>query len=272
MLNEKVQNVVDNLEIIKQLYDKSLYLTVMDNIGTVVGFSTPDGEVPLRKIGDVFHDPSGAFDRVIKEGVTVHNVLPKEVMGVTFEGNLVPIKDGNAVVGCIICTYSAEEKEKVRDIAEQFKDSVNNIDNSVQEVISGTENLVQMLEDMNAMTSSVEEDVNGAADIVNKIGQNASHSNILALNASIEAARSGEAGRGFAVVADEMGKLAKDSGSSAAEIKGTLAGIVKHLGDMVGSIKDANDLAKNYMESIGAIKAILDQTISLAEQLESDIK
>ena len=38
MLNEKVQNVVDNLEIIKQLYDKSLYLTVMDNIGTVVGF------------------------------------------------------------------------------------------------------------------------------------------------------------------------------------------------------------------------------------------
>ena len=211
------------------------------------------------------------FDRVMKEGVTVHNVLPKEVMGVTFEGNLVPIKDGNAVVGCIICTYSVEEKEKVRDIAEQFKESVNNIDNSVKEVISGTENLVQMLEDMNAMTSSVEEDVNGAADIVNKIGQNASHSNILALNASIEAARSGEAGRGFAVVADEMGKLAKDSGSSAAEIKGTLAGIVKHLGDMVGSIKDANDLAKNYMESIGAIKAILDQTISLAEQLESDI-
>ena len=46
MLNEKVQNVVDNLEIIKQLYDKSLYLTVMDNIGTVVGFSIPDGEVP----------------------------------------------------------------------------------------------------------------------------------------------------------------------------------------------------------------------------------
>lgn len=272
MLNEKVQNVVDNLDIIRQLFDKSLFLTVMDHIGTVVGYSVPDSEKPRTQMGEIFHDPSGALDRVLKEGVTVHNVLPKEVLGETIEGNLVPIKDGNTVVGCIICTYSVEEKEKVKDIAEQFKESVHNIGNSVQEVISGTENLVQMLEDMNAMTSSVEEDVNGAADIVNKIGQNASHSNILALNASIEAARSGEAGRGFAVVADEMGKLAKDSGSSAAEIKGTLAGIVKHLGDMVGSIKDANDLAKNYMESIEAIKAILDQTISLAEQLESDIK
>lgn len=227
VVNEKVQNVVDNLEIIKQLYDKSLYLTVMDNVGTVVGFSIPDGEIPKKQIGEVFYDPSGAFDRVIKEGITVHNYLPKEVMGEAFEGNLVPIKDGTKVVGCIICTYSVDEKEKVKDIAEQFKTSVHHIGASVQEIISGTENLVQMLEDMNAMTSGVEADVNGAADIVNQIGQNASHSNILALNASIEAARSGDAGRGFAVVADEMGKLAKDSGSSAAEIKKTLAGIVK---------------------------------------------
>ena len=140
------------------------------------------------------------------------------------------------------------------DIANQFKLSVNQVDTSVQEVISGTENLVQMLEKMNDMTTSVESDVNGASDIVNKIRQNASHSNILALNASIEAARSGEAGRGFAVVATEMGKLAKDSGSSAAEIKDTLDGIVDHLGDMISSIKDANHVAKNYMESIKYIK------------------
>lgn len=272
MTNERVQNVVDNLEIIRQLYDKALYLTVMDDAGTIVGFSIPDGEVPKKQIGEVFQDPSGALDRVLKEGVTVHNYLPKEVMGEAFEGNLVPIKEGNKVVGCIICTYSVDEKERVKDIAEQFKTSVNHIGDSVQDVISGTQNLVNMLEEMNHTTSSVEADVNGAADIVNQIGQNASHSNILALNASIEAARSGEAGRGFAVVADEMGKLAKDSGSSASEIKGTLAGIVKHLGEMVTSIKDANDVAKNYMESISDIKTVLDETISLAEQLESDKK
>lgn len=271
-MNEKVKSVVDNLEIIHQLYDTQAYLTVMDRDGIVEGFAIPAGEIPKKQIGEVFHDPSGAFDRVIKEGVKVHNYLPKEVMGVAFEGNLIPIKDGRQVVGCLICTYAADDKEKVVEIAEQFKKSVNQIDTSIQEVISGTENLVKMLEDMNSMTAGVESDVTGAADIVNQIGQNASHSNILALNASIEAARSGDAGRGFAVVATEMGKLAKDSGSSAAEIKKTLAGIVAHLGEMIGSIKEANDVAKNYMESIELVKSILAESISLAEQLEEDMK
>lgn len=212
-MNDKVKSVVENLGVIKQLYDTSAYITVLDRDGVVAGYAIPDGEKPMLHIGDTFQDPSGAFDKVIKGGNKVHNYLPKEVMGVAFEGDLVPIKDGNRVEGCLICTYEAGDKEKVMDIAERFKSSVKQIDVSVQEVISGTENLVKMLEEMNNMTSSVEADVNGAADIVNQIGQNASHSNILALNASIEAARSGDAGRGFAVVATEMGKLAKDSGS-----------------------------------------------------------
>lgn len=271
-MNQKVQSVVDNLGIIKQLYDESAFISVYDKDSILVGYVVPDGESPRIQMGEKFEDPTGALDQVIREGIKVHNYLPKEVMGMAIEGDLVPIKDGNRVEGCLICTYAAQNKEKVMDIADQFKLSVKQVDTSVQEVISGTENLVQMLEKMNDMTTSVESDVNGASDIVNKIRQNASHSNILALNASIEAARSGEAGRGFAVVATEMGKLAKDSGSSAAEIKNTLDGIVGHLGDMISSIKDANHVAKNYMESINSIKSVLAETISLADRLEKDIK
>lgn len=271
-MNEKLQFFVDHLDVINKLYDKDVILSVLDRDKVVQGLLLPPGMPPQAEVGSVFPDPTGTFDAVISKGVAKHNYLPKEVMGFPVEGNLIPIKDGGEVVGCIICSYSVEGKEKVREIASEFQTSIKQIDSSIQDVVSGVESLFSMLTDMNQMTTDVEQDVNSAADVVNKISSNASHSNILALNASIEAARSGEAGRGFAVVATEMGKLAKDSSNSATEIKTTLSAIVSHLEAITNSIKEANGVAKSYMESIGSIQTVLEQTISIANELENDVK
>lgn len=271
-MNEKLQFFVDNLEVINKLYDKDVILSVLDRDKVVQGVLLPPGMPPQSEVGSVFPDPTGTFDTVISKGIAKHNYLPKEVMGFPVEGNLIPIKDGGEVVGCIICSYSVEGKEKVREIASDFQSSIQQIDSSLQDVVSGVESLFSMLTDMNQMTTDVEQDVNSAADVVSKISSNASHSNILALNASIEAARSGEAGKGFAVVATEMGKLAKDSSNSATEIKTTLSAIVSHLEAITNSIKEANSVAKSYMESIGSIQSILEQTISVANELEHDVK
>lgn len=271
-MNERLKNIIDNLDVIRQLYDKELIISVMDTDGVVQGLSLPKGMPPGAEIGSVFEDPTGTFDEVISKGITKHNYLPREVMGFPVEGNLVPIKDGGQVVGCLICSYSVEGRENINKIATKFQESINEIDNSIQGVIHKIENLFNMLAEMNQITSDVEEDVNGAANVVNKISSNASRSNMLALNASIEAARSGEAGRGFAVVATEMGKLAKDSETSTAEIKTTLDVIAKHLNAITNSIKEANDVAKSHIDSINSIRDVLRQTISLAEELKQDVK
>ena len=271
-MNETLQKVVDSLPVIRLLYDRPVYLVVLDDKGEVLGYSVPAGDKPKLQIGENFQDPSGAYDEVIRTGRPKHNILPKEVMGEAFEGNLAPIKEGGRVIGCVICTYSLGQDKRYKKVAEKFQESVQEIDSSIQDVVEGMEKLNSMLTKMDEMTFGVERDVTGTADVVNRISSNASHSNILALNASIEAARSGEAGRGFAVVATEMGKLAKDSGTSAEEIKKTLQDIIKHLSVIITSIKDANEVAKNHMDSIHSIKSILAQTISLAQQLENDAK
>lgn len=270
-MNKNLQNIVDNLDLIRQLYDREVIISVIDRDHIVQGFSLPPGLPPQTPVGSVFRDPSGILDEVIAKGVTRHNYLPKEVTGFPVEGNLVPIKDGGEVVGCVICSYSVEGKAKVQEIAEKFQNSIHEIDRSVQDVIGGIETLFSMLTNMNQITADVEKDVNQAAGVVNKISNNASHSNILALNASIEAARSGEAGRGFAVVATEMGKLAKDSGSSATEIKTTLSAIVNHLQSIAHSITEANDVAKQHMDNINSIQTVLQDTISIARELENDV-
>lgn len=272
MMNEKLKQVVDVLPVIRQLFERDVYITVMDADAIIQGYVIPDGERPKMSVGEVFHDPSGAYNEVMRTGRRVHNRLPKEVMGEAFEGELVPIRDGGELVGCIICTYSVGSKEQMAEITAKFQDSVHDINNSILKVVDGFENLFKMLTEMNDMTSSVEGDVQNAVDVVNKISGNASRSNILALNASIEAARSGEHGRGFAVVATEMGKLAGDSGSSAAEIKGTLNTITDHLASIISSIKDANTVAKEHVESINGIQKTLEETIELAEKLQRNIR
>lgn len=273
-MSDKLQSVIDNLEIIRQLADQDrLYLMVLNMESEVVGYSIPENETPVLSIGELFRDPTGAVGEVLRRGVPKHNILPKDtVTNEEFEGEIVPIKEGGKVVGCIVSSYSVNSEKEMQSIVGQFHKSVKNVDDTIQNVVNGTEKIFKMLGNMNEMTSGVEEDVNEAREVVNKISGNASHSNILALNASIEAARSGEAGRGFAVVATEMGKLAKDSGESAAEIKKTLDDIIGHLGDVITSIKEANEVAKDHMQSITSIKSILKETISLSEQLDTKIR
>lgn len=271
MLNEKLAQIVEFLPVIRQLFEQDVYITVLDSDGIVQGYAVPDGVTPMLSVGQAFQDPSGAFDEVIRTGRQKHNYLPEEVMGEAFEGELVPVKEEGKVIGCVICTYSVDMKKQMSEIASQFQEAVKDISGSIQTVINGIEGLFHMLTEMDRMANVVDGDVGNAVEVVNKVSGNASRSNMLALNASIEAARSGESGRGFAVVANEMGKLAKDSGESATAIKETLNTITNHLVTIISSIKDANDQAKTNMENVSKIQKTLDQTLVLAGKLKEDI-
>ena len=270
--NKLLENYIQALPVIRQLFPQDVFLTVLDAKGVIVGYSIPEDQKPIMRIGETLRDSTGALSEVLRTGKSKHNYLPAEVMGEAFEGELVPIMDDGRVVGCVTCTYSVKLKAEMAAITTKFQESVSSIQDSLKKLMGGIESLCTLLSDMGQLTNSVESDVHNAVNVVNIINANASRSNILALNASIEAARSGEFGRGFSVVATEMGKLAKDSGASASEIKDTLSTIMSHLTTIISSIKDASGFADDYRGSIGAIQEILENTVILAGELEEDIK
>jgi len=117
---------------------------------------------------------------------------------------------------------------------------------------------------------------NEISSIVRVIREVADQTNLLALNAAIEAARAGEAGRGFAVVADEVRKLAEKTTRSAEEITRMIAAIQKSSDVAVNSIHHAVQqvettaaLAGEARASIERIQANVGQSTGFARDISS---
>ena len=159
-MNEELQKIVELLPLIKAVSGENTILTVYDADSYIVGYALPEGMTPILQIGDKFEDVSGGFDKVMRTGECVHNVLPAEVMGEPFEGELIPIKDGGQIVGIIASTYSVVKKQNILDTVDRFRVDVDQIRTSMDAVSAGMKGVSDELASANDMTGVIKDDVN----------------------------------------------------------------------------------------------------------------
>ncbi len=129
-------------------------------------------------------------------------------------------------------------------------------------VVETVDAIQTMTHDVQATASMIEglavqgRDIGKVLDVIRAIAE---QTNLLALNAAIEAARAGEAGRGFAVVADEVRALAHRTAQSTQEIEKMVAGIQNGTGQAVQSMQQSNQRTQSTLEMARAAGVALEQ-------------
>ncbi len=166
-----------------------------------------------------------------------------------------------------------DTRKDVQKVNSTLQDVHRQITGMVEEIQQNAHREAELAERLNTLLSSVQ-DVKSVLQVIEDI---ADQTNLLALNAAIEAARAGEHGRGFAVVADEVRKLAERTQKSILEINTTVNTIVQAVADASGEIngnvektQSLADISDEVQQSMQSMSTIMNETTEFIEKTVDD--
>lgn len=176
-----------------------------------------------------------------------------------------------------ISDESQNNKEKIETAMMNLENSFDKVHHTTMEI----NKVLSKFSQIKVNSDKLQKNAEGMTQIVSIVSSIATQINLLALNASIEAARAGDAGRGFAVVAEEVRKLSVESNQSVEEINVSLTEFVKNIGVVVkdidtqynilekegGKLTEAVNISSNANQNL---KTVSDLMIQTSKELKSE--
>lgn len=217
-------------------------------------------------VGDPVKPGSGAY-KAIQTRQKVSAEVPRDVYGIPYVVISMPIIEQGEVVGAVAVHESLARKETLLSAAKQLSISASDLSASIQSVLAQAQEMAASGKMLKELSTQTNKQVGETDVVVHFIKNVASETNLLGLNAAIEAARVGELGRGFGVVADEVRKLAINSASSAAQITNTLSRINESIQQIAGEINQIDEVTSLQADTIQKLTAHSQELTAMSEQL-----
>ena len=154
----------------------------------------------------------------------------------------------------------------------ELNETTQKVETLLSEIVALTQKANMGLNESSEQSAEVENHANEIKSVVSVISDIADQTNLLALNAAIEAARAGEHGRGFAVVADEVRKLAERTQKSLAEVNATIQILVQSVSGIVENISNRTQEVNAISDSMEKIKDAGENNVLVAKKVDDVAK
>jgi len=211
---------------------------------------------------------SGVY-RAIHEKRRVAMRFDKTLYGLPYTSVAIPVfNESKEVIGAIAITQPVELQESMKQMAGDLLDNVNLLAATTEEISAQTQEIAATSRTLAQVAGESQARVQETDQVLGLIRHVTNETNLLGLNAAIEAARVGDQGRGFGVVAGEIRKLATTSADSVKKIEAIVKGIKTDGSTIYEQVNDTQEAINQIASAVTQVAQTIQEVSKMVAQLD----